>query len=86
LRLLSKPWTEEDCRRLGQLRAAGATAARAALALKRSEQSVRVKAREIGTPFDTKRELRSRLKQKEIEARTAAGLSPVQDNPKSRHR
>jgi len=47
---------------------------------------VRVKAREIGTPFDTKRELRRRLKQKEIEARTAAGLSPIQDNPESRHR
>jgi hypothetical protein len=83
---LVKPWTEEECLRLRQLHAAGATVVRAALALKKTPNGVRSKARELGIPFRTMREVKKRLKEKEVEARTAAGLSPIQDNPKSRHR
>jgi len=83
---LSKPWTEEDIQKLRKLRAEGASALRAAVALRKHPLRVRAKARELGIPFQTKRELKKRLKEKEVEARTAAGLSPVQDNPKFRHR
>ena len=86
LGVLSKPWTEEDCHRLRELHAARASVARTALALKRRPDKIRAKARELGIPFQTLREQKKRQKEKEVEARTAAGLSPVQDNPKYRRR
>jgi len=67
---------------LRKLHAAGASVVRAALALKKSRSGVKAKARELGIRFQTLREQKNRLKEKEIEARTAAGLSPIQDNPK----
>jgi hypothetical protein len=86
LRPLSNPWTEEECLRLKKLHAAGASPVRAALALKKSRDRVKEKARELGIPFETMHARKRRQKEKEVEARTAAGLSPVQHNPKSRHR
>ena len=83
---LWKPWTEKDTLQLRKLHAAGASVTRAAVALKRRPEKVRVKARELGIPFQTKLELKKRHKEKEVEARTAAGLSPIQDNPKHRRR
>ena len=86
MRPLWKPWTEEDTRLLKKLHAAGASVVRAAVALKKRPDKVRAKARELGIPFQTTRELKKRHKEKEVEARTAAGLSPVQDNPKYHRR
>jgi len=83
---LSKPWTEEDCRRLRELHTARASVARTALALERRPKNIRAKARELGIPFQTLREQKKRQREKEMEARTAAGLSPIQDNPKHRRR
>ena len=84
--LLKPPWTEEECLRLRKLHTAGVSAVRAALALKKTANGVKTKARQLGIPFQSSRERKKYLKQKEVEARTAAGLSPVQDNPKYRRR
>jgi hypothetical protein len=81
-----KPWTEEECLRLRKLHAAGASVVRAALALKKSPNGVKTKARQLGIPFQTMRERKRLQREKEAEARTVAGLSPVEANPKSRHR
>jgi hypothetical protein len=81
---LVKPWTEEECLRLKELHAAGASAMRAALAIKKSWNGVKAKARQLGFSFQSKRERKKYLKEKDVEARTAAGLSPVQGNPKYR--
>ena len=45
------PWTVADCERLKSLAASGASAVRCALALKRTVQTTRVKARDMGIPF-----------------------------------
>ena len=70
--MLSKPWTDEDQLRLRKLHAAGASAVRASLALKKNLANVRAKARELGIPFQTKREWKKRHNEKEVQARTAA--------------
>ena len=86
MRSLVKPWTEEECLRLRKLHAAGASVMRAALALKKTPNGVKAKARQLGIPFQAMHERKRLQKEKEVEARTAAGLSPIQTNPKSRHR
>jgi len=86
LRPLWKPWTEDDILLLKKLRAAGASVTRAAVALKKRPDKVRAKARELGIPFQTTRELKKRHQEKEVEARTAAGLSAIQDSPKYHRR
>jgi hypothetical protein len=86
VRVLIKRWTEQDVLQLRQLHAAGASAARASAALKKNLQNVRKKARELGIPFGTNRQRKKLQQEKEMLARTAAGLSPVQDNPKYRRR
>ena len=48
---LTNKWTEADLDRLKVLVAAGASPHRAAVAMKRSVQSVQNKARDFGTPF-----------------------------------
>jgi hypothetical protein len=52
------------------------------VALKKNANNVRKKARELGISFGTNRHRKKLQQEKEILARTAAGLSPVQDNPK----
>jgi hypothetical protein len=51
MRRTNTPWSNEELERLKTLVASGATPIRASIALKRSKQSVRTKARAMGTPF-----------------------------------
>ena len=76
LRRITRPWTEEDIAKLKRLQASGASPARAAIALKRSRQYVKEKARALGVPFMTMRERRKR--QAGTAERVAAGLPPEQ--------
>ena len=73
-------WTEEEIELLRRLRKKGASATRAAVALKRAKNHVRTKARELGIPFETVRATRKSQRRKEREARTEAGLPPEQDD------
>jgi hypothetical protein len=78
LRRITRPWTEEEIARLKRLQASGASPARAAIALKRSRQYVREKARALGVPFMTMRERRKHQASREAAERMAAGLPPEQ--------
>jgi hypothetical protein len=55
-----RAWTTEDDERLRSHIARGGSAGRASVMLKRSEQSVRTRAAELGLKFPTIRELRAR--------------------------
>jgi hypothetical protein len=59
-RVTSVSWTPEQLEQLQQLVSKGASAARAAAALRRSMQSVKDKARHIGLPFPRRKALRAR--------------------------
>lgn len=54
-------WTPEEVEKLAKLVDAGASAARAAAALKRNIIAVQAKARSIGKTFQTVREMRKKL-------------------------
>ena len=69
-------WRDEEIELLRRLHKAGASATRAALALKRAKNAVRTKARELGIPFETIRHRRKDQRRKEGEARARAGLPP----------
>ena len=60
-RLIKSPWTEEDNERLKRLAAEGASAFRAAAALKRKVSVVRKHARQIGLTLPSIRETRKKL-------------------------
>jgi hypothetical protein len=67
---LAKTWTPEQLALLGQLVKAGASAARASVALNRSLVNVRAKASSIGMPFTPVRQARAeRLLREERELR-----------------
>lgn len=51
-----RPWDDEQVERLKELIASGASAVRAAAALKRARSSVQVKARKLGMPFMASRD------------------------------
>jgi hypothetical protein len=53
LKTLKTVWNEDNNKRVMELAAAGASAARASVALKRSISSVRTQASKLGTPFLT---------------------------------
>jgi hypothetical protein len=55
-----KIWSESDAERLRALSASGASALRASVALKRSLSVVKLKARELGVPFQSEAELRAK--------------------------
>jgi hypothetical protein len=55
-----KAWSESDAERLKALIASGASALRASVALKRSLSVVKLKARELGVPFQSEAELRAK--------------------------
>ena len=55
-----KVWSESDAERLKALIASGASALRASVALKRSLSVVKLKARELGVPFQSEAELRAK--------------------------
>jgi hypothetical protein len=59
---LTSPWTPEQDERLKVLAAQGATATRAAAALKRPILSVRVRARKLGVPLLGPRALRAKFR------------------------
>jgi hypothetical protein len=71
---MAKCWTEEETNKLKRLRQLGASAARAAVALKWSKTAVKAKARELGIPFPSWRTQRSEQRAKEATARARAGL------------
>jgi len=58
---LSSPWSPEQDERLTQLATKGATALRAAAALNRPLQSVRIRARKLGLSLPGVREVRRKL-------------------------
>jgi hypothetical protein len=53
LKILKTTWNDENNKRVMELATAGASAARASVALKRSISSVRMQACKLGTPFLT---------------------------------
>ena len=55
-----KVWSESDTARLRTLIASGASALRASVALKRSLSVTKLKARELGVPFQSEAELRAK--------------------------
>jgi hypothetical protein len=60
-RINRAPWTPEDNERVKVLATGGASALRAAAALKCSVLSVRNQARKLGTPFPSRGETKKRL-------------------------
>ena len=74
MRKLARPWSDQDTELLKKLHAAGASALRASLALKRSKPYVRIRARELGLPFPSERERKQRRVEREQAARE--GSSP----------
>jgi hypothetical protein len=63
-----RPWTADDLEKLKIMVAAGSSPIRCAAALRRTTSSVRVKAREIGAPFRSQREVRRLLSAAQAEA------------------
>jgi hypothetical protein len=55
-----KVWSESDAERLRALIASGASALRASVALKRSLSVIKLRARELGIPFQSEAELRAK--------------------------
>lgn len=62
-----RPWDDEQVERLKELISSGASAVRAAAALKRARSSVQVKARKLGMPFMASRDAK-RLRDAKIAA------------------
>jgi GcrA cell cycle regulator len=60
MKLKLTSWSEEDVDRLKALIASGASAQRASVALRRSLSATKLKARDIGLPFPSERELRAK--------------------------
>jgi hypothetical protein len=60
---ISKAWSEKDLDKLKGLIGSGVSALRVSVALKRSRAVVKQKARELGIPFPTEAELRSKRRQ-----------------------
>jgi hypothetical protein len=65
MRKLVIPWTDEQTERLKQLHASGASALQASIALKRNKKYVMVRARQLGIPFLSLRELKKRQAERE---------------------
>jgi GcrA cell cycle regulator len=58
LKILKTTWNDDNNKRVIELAAAGASAARASVALNRSVSAVRIQASKLGTPFLTTRIIR----------------------------
>lgn len=63
-----RAWNEEQISRLRALIGSGASVLRAAAALRRSQTSVQIQARKLGTPFPTMLEAKRQRAAKEAEA------------------
>ena len=59
-RPITRPWTDEEIETLKALVAKGASPLKAAAALKRGLDSVKQKAKLVGTPFQTLQEARKK--------------------------
>lgn len=70
-----RPWDDEQVSRLKEMIESGASAVRAAAALKRARSSVQVKARKLGMPFMASRDAK-RLRNAKIAA-AESRLSPA---------
>ncbi|ABD08740.1 conserved hypothetical protein [Rhodopseudomonas palustris HaA2] len=82
-----RPWDDEQVQRLKELIASGASAVRAAAALKRARSSVQVKARKIGMPFMASRDAKRLRDAKIAEAESRpmrARAAPVNLEPTQR--
>jgi hypothetical protein len=71
---MSRTWTDDEIKKLTLLREQGASATRAALALKSNKTAVRAKARELGIPFPTWHAQKAERQTREAAARVKAGL------------
>ncbi|KPG00087.1 hypothetical protein IP86_07570 [Rhodopseudomonas sp. AAP120] len=78
-----RPWDDEQVERLKELIASGASAVRAAAALKRARSSVQVKARKLGMPFMASRDVK-RLRDAKIAAAESAPLRATSPQPSER--
>ena len=65
MRSLHTRWTDADIETLKKLHAAGASALRASLALKKNKNVVRALARKLGIPFVTERDRKRRQAERE---------------------
>jgi hypothetical protein len=65
MRRLSRPWSDEDTELLKKLHAAGASALRASVALKRNKSRIMDKARKLGVPFASLRERKKQQAERE---------------------
>ncbi|WP_022721362.1 hypothetical protein [Rhodopseudomonas sp. B29] len=76
-----RPWDDEQVARLKELIESGASAVRAAAALKRARSSVQVKARKLGMPFmasrDAKRLRNARIAEAEARPLTSSAVRSV---------
>ena len=84
MRKLNRPWTDEDTALLKKLHASGASALRASLALKRNKQNVMIRARKLGIPFLSLRELKKRQADRErleLARSSARSISPNKGAP-----
>jgi hypothetical protein len=78
-----KVWSESDAERLKALIASGASALRASVALKRSLSVVKLKARELGVPFQSEAELRAkrrRIFQNSIDGPSIRAPLPINED------
>ena len=69
----ARAWSDEELKRLAKIVAAGRSAVRAAVALKRRIVSCQDQAREIGTPFKSAWAVRKEMKVKIAAAEQSAG-------------
>lgn len=76
-RITAPSWTSEEVEALRGMVRGGVSLMRAGVALRRPANSVRLKARELGIPFSSKRELKRECREREANARAAAGLPMV---------
>ena len=76
-RITAPAWSSQDIQDLRNLVQKGASSSRCAVALKRSPDSVRLKAKELGVPFPSMLELKRKQREREALARAAAGLPPA---------
>jgi hypothetical protein len=79
----SARWTDLDLEQLRKMRKAGASPARVSVALKKSQASVKAKARELGIAFEALYVAKKRRADKEAAARAAAGLPSISKSLKT---
>jgi hypothetical protein len=65
MRKLSRAWSDEDTALLKKLYASGASALRTSIALKRSKPYIMARARDLGIPFASIREVKKRQMERE---------------------